>query len=131
MAVCEPIPPTATGVTPSLPQPSTSANLPAWKWVGEPALVTAILAPLSPEAVKGFRAAMHEAVAFVQNPANEQAWRKSLAKHTRLPVPVVAKIAKPNLAVDIAPDPVKFWIDICHEQHMINGNPDPASVIAQ
>ncbi len=93
--------------------------------------VTRKWAQANPDVVNGFRAAMREAVAFVKYPDNEQAWRKSLAKHTRLPVPVVAKIVKPNLAVDITPDQVKFWIDICHEQHMIKGNPDPASVIAK
>jgi len=82
-----------------------------------------------PDAVMGFRAAMREATEFINVPANEPAWRKSLAKHTGLPPPVVANIAKPNLGVDITPEQVKFWIDICHEQNMIKGNPDPASVI--
>lgn len=88
-------------------------------------------AQANPALVKGFRAALIEAGKFIDDPANDKAWRASLAKHTRLPEPVVATLAKPNLAVDISDAQMQFWIDLSREQELIKGNPTAASLIAR
>jgi hypothetical protein len=54
---------------------------------------------------------------------------KAIATYTKLPPQVVAALPPPLLTVDVTPEQIKFWIDICKEQDLIKGNPDPASVI--
>lgn len=88
-------------------------------------------AEANPELVKGFRAAIAEATDFINDSKNEKAWRGSLAKHTRLPPPVVQKITKPNLSVEVTPQQVQFWIDLSKEQGLIKGNPVAANLIAK
>jgi NitT/TauT family transport system substrate-binding protein len=82
------------------------------------------------EAVKGFRAALKEAEAFLRDPANLPAARKTLAKYTRLPPAAAATLAIPQrLDVDPTPQSMVFWIKVSREQGLIKGNPDPKSLM--
>jgi NitT/TauT family transport system substrate-binding protein len=76
--------------------------------------------------INGMQAAMREALAFI--PTHPDETNQAVAKYTGLPVAVVASIPTPPLVVDLTPNQIQFWIDICKEQSLIKGSPDPKSV---
>ena len=82
-----------------------------------------------PEAVAGFRAAIAEAVKFVQE--NPEAAREDLAKYIKLPPPVLASIPTPRLQAEVTPDQLAFWIDTLYSMEMIRKKPDAAALIAR
>ena len=82
------------------------------------------------EAVRAFRAALDEAIVFIQAPANAAAVRQSIAAYTKLPPEAAATLAVPsNLETHVKPQALTFWISVMREQGLIHGNPDPASLI--
>jgi len=85
----------------------------------------------NPDAVKAFRAALDEGVAYATNPAHLASVRDSIAKWTKLPPQAAASIGIPDdLEPRATPDGLTFWIKAAREQGLIKGNPDPASLIA-
>lgn len=82
------------------------------------------------QAVKGFRAALLEAKAFIENPANVTSVRQSMARYTKLP-PAAAKFIQIPVNLDPVPHPsgLTFWIDACLEQGLITKKPDAAKLI--
>ncbi|HLI23215.1 MAG TPA: ABC transporter substrate-binding protein [Stellaceae bacterium] len=76
--------------------------------------------------VEGMQAAMREALDFMKTHKTET--DQAIAKYTGLPVQVVASIPVPPIDVDLTAKQIQFWIDICKEQGLIKGNPDPKSV---
>jgi len=81
------------------------------------------------DTVKKMRVAMKEAVEYGK--AHKDAVYAAIAKYTKLPQQVVSSLPPPNLAVDITPQQVKFWVDLAKEQGAIKGNPDPAKILYQ
>jgi NitT/TauT family transport system substrate-binding protein len=79
------------------------------------------------DAVKAFQEAIVEANAFAR--ANPAAARESLARHTKLPPPVVNALPIPNLAARTTPEQIAFWIGVAKDQKMISGSPDPAKIV--
>ena len=77
--------------------------------------------------VAALRDAMKEANAYMTDHAADA--NNAIATYTKLPPQVVAALPLPHLTVDVTPAQIKFWIDICKDQDLIKGNPDPASVI--
>lgn len=85
----------------------------------------------NPETVKAFRAAMNDAVAFINDKANEAAVRESLIKYTKLPPQVAAGIVLPNnLTNQMTPSAISFWVELAAEQGIIKKKIDPARLIA-
>ena len=83
------------------------------------------------DAVKGFRASLDEAIAYIADPAHLPAVRDSIAKWTKLPPAAAASIAIPDdLEPHAKPQGLTFWISAARDQGLIKGNPDPASLIA-
>ncbi len=83
------------------------------------------------DAVKAFRAALDDAVAYIKDPAHVSSVRDSIAKYTKLPPEAAATLTIPiNLDAHVKPEGMKFWIEVSREQGLIKGNPDPASLIA-
>ena len=81
-------------------------------------------------AVKSFRAALGEATSFIYDPAHADAVHATMAKYTKLPPAAAATLAIPDgLDVRVKPAGFNFWIEILHEQGLLKGNPDPASLI--
>lgn len=81
--------------------------------------------------VKAFRAALDEAIIFIEDPAHADDVRASIAKFTKLPPEAAATLAIPsNLATKAKPEGLTFWIAVMREQGLIHGNPDPAGLIA-
>jgi NitT/TauT family transport system substrate-binding protein len=80
-------------------------------------------------AIDGMRAGMLEAQDFIKTHKDET--NQAIAKYTGLPVQVVASIPVPPMTVDLTPQQIQFWIDLCKEQGLIKGNPSAASVWVQ
>ncbi|HEY3917130.1 MAG TPA: ABC transporter substrate-binding protein [Stellaceae bacterium] len=82
------------------------------------------------DAVKEFRAALADARAVIEDPANAAAVRASIARYTHFPGPPAAIQIPTNLDPVPRPDGMAFWIAACREQGLISGTPDPAKLIA-
>ena len=84
----------------------------------------------NPGAVRAFRAALDDAIGFIQTPTSASAVRQSIANYTKLPLQAAATLAVPsNLETHVTPQALTFWIAVMREQGLIHGNPDPASLI--
>ncbi len=81
-------------------------------------------ATANPDAVKGFQAALAEAVAFSKAPSNAAAVQDSIARYTKLPKAVVAGLPIPNLSARISANDMTFWINVMKERGMLNGEID-------
>jgi NitT/TauT family transport system substrate-binding protein len=85
----------------------------------------------NPEAVKGFRTSLDEAIVYIKDPAHLPAVRDSIAKWTKLPPQAAASIAIPDdLEPHAKPEGLSFWISAARDQGLIKDNPDPAKLIA-
>lgn len=83
------------------------------------------------DAIEAFRAALDEARAFIENPANAAAVKMSIARYVHLPPQAAAAIQIPaNLDPVARPQGLAFWIAACREQGLISGSVDPAKLIA-
>jgi NitT/TauT family transport system substrate-binding protein len=81
--------------------------------------------------VTAIRASLEEANAFIENPANADSVRASIAKYTKLPPQAAATLTIPaNLEVKVKPQGLKFWVDVMRQQGLIEQKIDPASLIA-
>lgn len=82
------------------------------------------------QGIQALQAALEEAAAYVNDPANDKSVRASLATYTKLPPPVAAIIDVPeDFRVKITPDALAFRVQVSREQGLIKGNPDPKSLI--
>ncbi|HVB15308.1 MAG TPA: hypothetical protein VNF04_02125, partial [Stellaceae bacterium] len=81
------------------------------------------------QAIEALRGGMEEAQGFIKT--HKEATDAAIAKYTGLPAKVVASIPVPPLTVNVTPKQIQFWIDICKEQHLIKGNPDPKSLLVE
>ena len=85
----------------------------------------------NPEALKAFRAAIEDAVAYTNDPAHADQVRASIAKYTKLPPTAMASIVIPDtLQPHVSPEALAFWVDVARDQGMIKGHPDPATLVA-
>ena len=85
----------------------------------------------NPEAVKAFRVALDEGVAFIADPAHTAKVQEILAKYSKLPVGAEPPPVPTTLHVPVRPDALAFWIDVMREQGAISkARLDPASFIA-
>ena len=83
------------------------------------------------DAVAAFRAALDDAVAYIQDSSHQESVLASLAKWTKLPPQVVTPASLPvRFDVHTKPEDFAFWISAMREQGLISSNPDPASLIA-
>jgi NitT/TauT family transport system substrate-binding protein len=81
------------------------------------------------ETIANFRKGMEEANTFIKG--NREGYNAATAKYTRLPPPVVAALAPPNLEVNMTPTQVKWWIDLAKDQKLIKNDIDAAKLIYQ
>jgi len=83
------------------------------------------------DAVAGFRAALDESKAFVEDPANAATVKASIASYVHLPPQAAAFIQIPaNLDWRPLPQGLAFWIATTREQGLIKTAPDAATLIA-
>ena len=83
----------------------------------------------NPSAVKGFRAAIAEAVTFAEK--NPQAARAHLAKYIKLPQDVLDSISLPRLYGDVTEPQLRYWVDTMHEMGLVKEKANVASLIAR
>jgi NitT/TauT family transport system substrate-binding protein len=80
--------------------------------------------------IDGWRDAMREANAFIAAGHRDE-MNQAISTYTKLPAAVVGSLPAPNLIVDVTPEQIQWWIDICKEQGLIKGNPDAKKVLFQ
>jgi NitT/TauT family transport system substrate-binding protein len=83
----------------------------------------------NPAAIRGFRAAVAEAVAFAEK--NPQAARAHLAKYIKLPPEVLASIPMPRLYADVTEPQMRYWVDTMHEMGLVKTKANAAQLIAR
>ena len=83
----------------------------------------------NPAAIKGFRAAIAEAVAFAEK--NPQAARADLAKYIKLPPEVLASIPMPRLYADVTEAQLRYWVDTMAEMGLTKSKADPSRLVAR
>lgn len=86
-------------------------------------------ASANPAAVKGFRAAIAEAVAFSEK--NPDAARAHLGKYIKLPPPVLASIPMPRLYADVTEAQMRYWVDTMHQMGLVKAKANPAQLVAR
>ena len=83
----------------------------------------------NPAAVKGFRSAIAEAVAFAQKDA--QAARAHMGKYIKLPPEVLASISMPRLYADVTEAQLSYWADTMQQMGLVKTRANAAQLIAQ
>lgn len=85
----------------------------------------------NPALVKAFRETLVEAAAFMAKKSNDAAVREALAKHLKLPPPVVARmqISPPAPTVTLAQ--LQWWAALMKEQGLLKGDPAVAKLMAK
>jgi NitT/TauT family transport system substrate-binding protein len=78
-------------------------------------------------AVAAFKAAVVEAGAFAK--AEPEKTRAHIAKYTRLPPEIVARVPLPNLKAEVTRADIEMWVKVMGEQDMLQGKIDAARVV--
>ncbi len=84
-------------------------------------------AALNPAAVRAFRDAIAEGIAFLAR--EPQKSREILAKAMKLPAADMARIIIPKLKVEVPQSDLKYWIDTLVDQGITKTHPNPATLI--
>jgi NitT/TauT family transport system substrate-binding protein len=81
----------------------------------------------NPETIKAYRAALTEAMDYIEkNPAEAM---KSVGNYMKLPPEVLATLSVPHVVVEVKAENIQFWIDELHAQKMLNNKANAASLI--
>ncbi len=99
--------------------PDLAEALPTTFWASTRAWATR-----NPDAVRGFREAIAEGVAWVG--ANDARAREHIAKYTRLPPEVVRTVPLARLRSDVTEREMAAWLRMMTEQDMLTTRLDPA-----
>jgi NitT/TauT family transport system substrate-binding protein len=86
-------------------------------------------ATANPAAVRGFRAAIAEAVAFAEK--NPQAAMAHLGKYVKLPPEVLAALPMPRLYADVTEPQLRYWVDTMSEMGLTKSKANAAQLIVR
>jgi NitT/TauT family transport system substrate-binding protein len=86
-------------------------------------------AAANPAAVKAFREALAEAIAFVER--EPQKSRAHIGKYIKLPAPVLETIPIPKLMPDITAVRLRFWAESMRQQGMLKNEANLSALIAR
>lgn len=86
-------------------------------------------AQANPAALKGFRTAIAEAVAFTEK--NPQAARAHLAKYIKLPPDVLASIPVPRLRAEVTEPQIAYWVNTMQDMGLTKNKGNAAQMIAR
>ncbi|WP_198384042.1 ABC transporter substrate-binding protein [Roseomonas sp. KE2513] len=103
-----------SNMTPELAEP-----LPTALWA-----TTRAWATRNPDAIRGFRSAIAEAVAWTGS--NSDKAREYIAKYTRLPIEIVRTVPLARLRSDVTQRELEAWVRIMTEQDMLTSKIDAA-----
>jgi NitT/TauT family transport system substrate-binding protein len=79
------------------------------------------------DTIIALRESMREANVYAKTHVDEL--NAAIAKYTKLPPQVVASLPPPNLAVDVTPEQVQFWINLAKEQGVIKTNLEAKNIL--
>ena len=82
-------------------------------------------------AARGFREAVAEAAAFMQQPKNEAKVRASIGKNIKLPPEVLAKVQISPPGATVSEKQLAYWVGLMKEQEMLRTNLNVATLIAK
>ena len=85
----------------------------------------------NPVAAKAFRDAVIEGAAFVSSPKNNDKVRAAIAKYTKLPLEVVAKIQISPPGPSISEKQLSYWVGLMKDQEMLKSSPNVAALIVK
>jgi NitT/TauT family transport system substrate-binding protein len=81
--------------------------------------------------VKLFREAVQEAATFMGQPKNDGAVRDAIAKYTKLPPAVVAKVQISPPGPTVSEKQMAYWVGLMKDQGMLQGEPKVANLIVK
>ncbi len=81
--------------------------------------------------VKLFREAVVEAAAFMGQPKNDPAVRAAIAKYTKLPAEVVAKVQISPPGPVVTEKQLNYWVGLMKEQGMLQTEPKVAGLLVK
>ncbi|MES1979853.1 MAG: ABC transporter substrate-binding protein [Pseudomonadota bacterium] len=81
--------------------------------------------------VKLFREAVQEAATFIVQPKNDGAVRAAIAKYTKLPPEVVAKVQISPPGPTVSEKQMAYWVGLMKDQGMLQGDPKVATLIVK
>lgn len=80
-------------------------------------------------AARGFREAVQEAAAFMQQPGNTDAVRAAIGHYIKLPPEVLARMQISRPGAVITEKQLAYWVRLMKEQEMLKTTPDVASLV--
>ena len=83
----------------------------------------------NPGAVRGFREAVQEAAAFMQQPGSTDAVRAAIGQYIKLPPEVLAKMQISRPGPTITEKQLAYWVRLMKEQDMLKTTPDVARLV--
>lgn len=83
----------------------------------------------NPAAVKAFREALAEAVAFVNKEPEKT--RADIGKYIKLPPPVLATLPIPKLMADLTASRMRFWAESMRQQGMLKNEANLSALIVR
>lgn len=83
----------------------------------------------NPAAVKGFREALAEGIAFVEKEPEKT--RAHIGKYIKLPPPVLATLPIPKLMADITATRMRFWAESMRQQGMLKNETNMSALIVR
>ena len=85
----------------------------------------------NPAAAKAFRDAVMEGAAFIFAAKNNDKVRAAIAKYTKLPMEVVAKIQISPPGPTVSEKQMNYWVALMKDQEMLKTSPNVATLIAR
>ena len=85
----------------------------------------------NPAAAKAFRDAVIEGAAFMSQTRNNDKVRAAIAKYTKLPIEVVAKIQISPPGPVVNEKQLNYWVGLMKDQEMLKTSPNVATLIAR
>ncbi len=79
--------------------------------------------------VRLFREAVQEAATFIGQPKNDSAVRDAIAKYTKLPPAVVAKVQISPPGPTVSEKQMSYWVGLMKDQGMLQTDPKVANLI--
>ncbi len=85
----------------------------------------------NPAAARGFREAVQEGAAFMQNPKNNDKVRAAIGKYIKLPPEVIAKMQISPPGPVVTEKQLNYWVKLMKDQDMLRTEPKVAQLIVK
>jgi NitT/TauT family transport system substrate-binding protein len=85
----------------------------------------------NPAAARGFREAVQEGAAFMQQPKNDARVRASIGKYIKLPPEVLAKVQISPPGPLVSEKQLAYWVGLMKEQEMLKTPVDVAKLVVK